>query len=50
MKVAPKPFNPSGISEYFNFSLIPARITIASAQPKPAPRLRSHQTLNLFQP
>ncbi len=26
-----------GISEYFSFSLIPAKTTIAKAQPKPAP-------------
>ena len=38
INVAPKPFKPSGISEYLSFSLIPARITIAIAQPKPAPR------------
>ena len=36
--VTPKPCNPSGISEYFNFSLIPAKTTIAIAQPTPAPR------------
>ena len=29
MKVIPRPLSPSGISEYFNFSLIPASITIA---------------------
>ena len=38
IKVAPRPLRPSGISEYFNFSLIPASTTIAKAQPKPAPK------------
>ena len=35
--VIPKPWSPSGMSEYFSFSLIPAKTTIAIAQPTPAP-------------
>ena len=41
INVMPNPFSPSGISEYFNFSLIPARTTIAKAHPNPAPKGRS---------
>ena len=38
MKVIPNPCNPSGISAYFNLSVIPAKATIANAQPVPAPK------------
>jgi hypothetical protein len=37
IKVMPRPLRPSGTSLYFNFSLIPARATIAKAQPNPDP-------------
>ena len=35
--VIPKPFKPSGTLEYFNFSLIAAKATIARANPSPDP-------------
>ncbi len=38
MKVMPSPLRPLGASEYFIFSVIPAKATIASIQPKPAPK------------
>ncbi len=37
MKVMPRPRRPSGTSEYFIFSRIPASATIASIQPAPEP-------------
>ena len=37
MKVMPRPCNPAGTSLYFNFSRMPARAMIASAQPAPLP-------------
>jgi len=37
-KVIPSPLRPAGTSLYFSFSRIPARATIASAQPNPEPR------------
>ena len=37
MKVIPSPSRPSGTSEYLSFSRMPARATMASAQPTPEP-------------
>lgn len=38
MKVMPRPFSPSGTSEYFSRSRIAASVTSASAQPRPEPK------------
>ena len=37
IKVMPRPCRPSGISAYLSLSVIPAKATIANAQPVPAP-------------